>query len=129
MFCARVFGALLVRNGKKTVRKSTAPINFQLVAPAREGPGDGRERGARVAPADVDGQVVDHARRALGVEQGCQRRRDKAMNERFGRFVAEKGWGGVFPWAASFDDVAEAEGAVARNNSLAPWLARGLNQN
>ena len=50
----------------------------------------------------------------------------KRMNERLGRFIGENGWGGVFPWAGTYDDIATAENATARNNSLTPWLAAGL---
>ena len=45
----------------------------------------------------------------------------KEQNEQIGRFVREQGYGGVFPWAASYDSFDEEQ-----NNSLARWLGRGL---
>ena len=43
----------------------------------------------------------------------------KKMNEDIGKFVKDKGFGGVFPWAANYD-------SYQHNNSLVKWLAKGL---
>ena len=46
----------------------------------------------------------------------------KEMNKKLGRWVKEKGFGGVFPWAANYD-------TLQFNNSLIPWLMEGLSHN
>jgi hypothetical protein len=43
----------------------------------------------------------------------------KDMNEKLGRWAKEKGFGGVFPWAADYD-------SVDFNNSLISWLSKGF---
>ena len=43
----------------------------------------------------------------------------KEMNFNIGRLIKNHGFGGAFPWAANYD-------SFAYNNSLIPWLYRGL---
>jgi hypothetical protein len=45
----------------------------------------------------------------------------KKQNYDIGRFIQEQGWRGVFPWAASYDDVGSTS-----NNTMATWLGKGL---